>query len=90
MGFRGMGEGLLVEVVEEAVGGEVELVGGFVGAGFDLGFDLGDLVGADVVFLEGAHEVADAGEFELVGGAGGGAVGRDLAVDGLGVEALKG
>src|SRR4051794_20032892 len=57
---------LLQQVIEQPVGGHVELVVGLVGAGFDLCLDLRDLVGADVAAgLEGLQEMVDAGQFEL-------------------------
>lgn len=56
----------LDQIIEQLVGGLVELVVGFVGAGVDLGADLRDLVDADIVGLQSLEEMADAGEFQLV------------------------
>ena len=61
---------LAEDFIEEAVGGDVELVGGLVRTGVDLGLDDGDLVDADFVGAEGLQVMGVAGELETIGGPG--------------------
>src|SRR5690348_11049869 len=81
---------LLEQIVEQLVRGGVELVVGFVRAGFDLGADVSDLVGADVVGLERLEQVTHATQLDLVGGVARlGRLGADFLLDGVGGDFLN-
>src|SRR5437667_6651326 len=62
---------LFLKIIEQPVGGDVELVVVFVGVGVDLALDFRHLVGADVAAgFQRLEQMREARQFQLVGAAG--------------------
>src|SRR6476661_3017476 len=82
MAFRD--DGLLGQIVQELVDGDVKFVVVYVGAVLNLCFDRGNFVGADVVGLQGLEQMAGARELETIAGASGARLlSRELLLDGV-------